>query len=117
MRPDPAWLERLSRITGPALVIAGGPQSSVPPDRVAELARRIPGARLETIPAGHLIHAAEPEAFTETALTFLRPGKAPAACADQKPQVGHRPVQRTARETTTPVTVSREQGAGDEAPP
>src|ERR1022692_1416689 len=75
--PDPAWLERLSRITGPALVIAGGPQSSIPQDRVAELARRIPGARLETIPVGHLIHAADPEAFTKTALMFLRPGGTP----------------------------------------
>jgi pimeloyl-ACP methyl ester carboxylesterase len=70
--PDPAWLQRLSRITAPALVIAGGPQSPIPQDRVAELARRIPGARSETIPAGHLIHAADPEAFTEMALKFLR---------------------------------------------
>jgi pimeloyl-ACP methyl ester carboxylesterase len=75
--PDPAWLERLSRITAPALVIAGGPQSSIPQDQVTELARRIPGARLETIPAGHLIHAAEPEAFAETALMFLLAGEAP----------------------------------------
>jgi pimeloyl-ACP methyl ester carboxylesterase len=75
--PDPAWLDRLGRITGPALVIGGGPQSSVPQDRVAKLARRIPGARLETIPAGHLIYAADPEAFTDLALMFLRSGKAP----------------------------------------
>jgi pimeloyl-ACP methyl ester carboxylesterase len=75
--PDPAWLERLGRITAPALVIAGGPQSSIPQDRVAELARRIPGARRETIPAGHLIHAAEPEAFAATALMFLLAGEAP----------------------------------------
>ena len=38
--PDPAWLERLSQITAKTLVIGGGPQSSVPQDRVAELARR-----------------------------------------------------------------------------
>lgn len=81
--PDPAWLQRLSRITAPTLVIAGGPQSSIPQDRVAELARRIPGARLETIPAGHLIHAADPEAFTATALTFLRSGEAPTSSAEQ----------------------------------
>jgi pimeloyl-ACP methyl ester carboxylesterase len=31
----------------------------------------VPGARLETIPAGHLIHATDPAAFTKTALTFL----------------------------------------------
>ena len=72
--PDPAWWDRLSQVTAPTLVIGGGPASHVPQDRVAELARRIPGARLETIEAGHLVHAAEPAAFTRSALAFLRPG-------------------------------------------
>ena len=75
--PDPAWLERLGRISAPTLVIGGGPRSPIPQDRVAELARRIPGARRETIPAGHLIHDAEPDAFTKMALMFLRAGEAP----------------------------------------
>jgi len=75
--PDPAWLERLSQITAETLVIGGGSRSPIPQYRVAELARRIPGARSETIPAGHLIHDAEPEAFTKMALMFLRPGEAP----------------------------------------
>jgi pimeloyl-ACP methyl ester carboxylesterase len=75
--PDPAWLERLSRISAQTLIIGGGPQSHIPQDRIAELARRIPGARSATIPAGHLIHDAEPEAFTETTLMFLRPDQAP----------------------------------------
>ena len=42
--PDPAWLERLGRITAKTLVIGGGAQSHVPQDWVAELARDIPGA-------------------------------------------------------------------------
>jgi 3-oxoadipate enol-lactonase len=71
--PDPAWLERLGRITAATLVIGGGPESPIPQDRVAELARLIPGARSETIAAGHLIHDAEPAAFTRTVLMFLRP--------------------------------------------
>ena len=71
--PDPAWLGRLGRITAPTLVIGGGAGSHVPQDWVAELAGEIPGARLETIEAGHLIHDAEPEAFTQAALTFLDP--------------------------------------------
>jgi len=75
--PDPAWLERLSQITAETLVIAGGPHSHVPQDRVAELARRIPGARSETIAAGHLIHDADPAAFTAAALTFLGAAEAP----------------------------------------
>ena len=71
--PDPAWLERLGRITARTLVIGGGAGSHVPQDWVADLARRIPGARLETIEAGHQIHDAEPDAFTRAALTFLGP--------------------------------------------
>jgi 3-oxoadipate enol-lactonase len=72
--PDPAWWDRLGQVTATTLVIGGGPASHVPQGRVAELARRIPGARLETIPAGHLVHAAEPAAFTRLALAFLRAG-------------------------------------------
>lgn len=70
--PDPAWLERLGRISAETLVIGGGQRSHIPQDQVAALAGQIPGARLETIAAGHLIHGAEPEAFTRAALTFLR---------------------------------------------
>ncbi|MFF9331348.1 alpha/beta fold hydrolase [Streptomyces albogriseolus] len=69
--PDPQWLDRLGRITADTLVLAGGPRSHVPQDGVAELARRIPGGRLVTIPVGHLIHDAAPEAFTETVAKFL----------------------------------------------
>jgi pimeloyl-ACP methyl ester carboxylesterase len=71
--PDPAWLDRLGRITAQTLVIGGGAGSHVPQDWVADVARQIPGARLETIEAGHLIHVTEPEAFTRAALTFLQP--------------------------------------------
>jgi 3-oxoadipate enol-lactonase len=72
--PDPAWLGRLGRISAETLVIGGGAPSYVPQEWVVELARQIPGAQLETIPAGHLIHDADPEAFTRTALRFLDPG-------------------------------------------
>jgi 3-oxoadipate enol-lactonase len=71
--PDPAWLGRLGRITAQTLVIGGGAGSHVPQDWVADLARQIPGARLETIEGGHLIHDAQPDAFTRAALTFLGP--------------------------------------------
>jgi 3-oxoadipate enol-lactonase len=71
--PDPAWLDRLGRITAETLVIGGGQPSPVPQEWVADLAGKIPGARLETIEAGHLIHAAEPAAFARLALVFLRP--------------------------------------------
>jgi 3-oxoadipate enol-lactonase len=69
--PDPAWLGRLARITARTLVIGGGAGSHIPQDWVADLARQIPGARMETIEAGHSIHVTEPEAFTHSVLTFL----------------------------------------------
>jgi 3-oxoadipate enol-lactonase len=71
--PDPAWSRRLGRITAETLVIAGGEASHVPQDWVAALARQIPAARLVTIEAGHDVHRNEPDAFTATALEFLRP--------------------------------------------
>ncbi|MBO1330357.1 alpha/beta fold hydrolase [Streptomyces sp. VRA16 Mangrove soil] len=69
--PPAAWLDGLGRITADTLVIGGGPPSHVPQDGVAELAERIPGGRLLTIPAGHLIHQAEPEAFAAAVSRFL----------------------------------------------
>jgi len=32
----------------------------------------MPAAQLVTVPAGHLIHRAEPDLFIQTVLTFLR---------------------------------------------
>ncbi|MEV5573885.1 alpha/beta hydrolase [Spirillospora sp. NPDC052269] len=75
--PDPLWLELLGRITARSLVIGGGPRSHIPQDRIDELARRIPNGRSETIAAGHLIHDAEPDAFTQMALGFLLPAETP----------------------------------------
>ncbi|MBI0294314.1 alpha/beta fold hydrolase [Streptomyces sp. PRKS01-29] len=72
--PDPAWGERLGGITADTLVVAGGPVSHVPQDGVAELAHRIPGGRLVTIPVGHLVHDADPAAFTEAVSAFLELG-------------------------------------------
>jgi pimeloyl-ACP methyl ester carboxylesterase len=73
--PDPAWLEGLSRITADTLVLAGGPGSHVPQDGIAELARRVPGGRVVTIPVGHLIHSAAPQAFMEAVCAFLDEGR------------------------------------------
>ncbi|WP_331767040.1 alpha/beta hydrolase [Embleya sp. NBC_00896] len=71
--PDPAWSDRLDRITAPTLVVAGGSASHIPQHRVVEWTRRLPDARVVTIPAGHLVHAAEPTAFIEVVLAFLTP--------------------------------------------
>lgn len=70
-RPDPSWREGLSLITAPTLVVAGGPDSHIPQEALADLARRVPDARLVTIPVGHLVHAAAPEEFTGAVAAFL----------------------------------------------
>ncbi|MEU6317985.1 alpha/beta hydrolase [Streptomyces sp. NPDC047009] len=69
--PDPRWLEQLSKITAGTLVVAGGPGSHVSQDGVAEMADRIPDGQMVTIPVGHLIHRAAPEAFAEAVVAFL----------------------------------------------
>ncbi|MEU5438352.1 alpha/beta hydrolase [Streptomyces sp. NPDC020719] len=85
--PDPSWLERLGRITAETLVLAGGPHSHVPQAGVAELARRIPGGQLVTIPAGHLIHHAAPEAFLQAVSAFLDASGRPVATHSPPPGV------------------------------
>ncbi|MFE6054040.1 alpha/beta fold hydrolase [Kitasatospora sp. NPDC056446] len=69
--PDPAWREGLRRITARTLVVAGGPASHIPQERVAELARLIPDCRLTTVEAGHLVHGARPEEFIAVVAPFL----------------------------------------------
>ncbi|MBH5333799.1 alpha/beta fold hydrolase [Streptomyces pactum] len=69
--PDPRWTEGLATITAPTLVIAGGPASHIPQHEVADLADRIPGARLRTVEAGHLVHEQRPEAFLAVVAEFL----------------------------------------------
>ncbi|WP_018347808.1 alpha/beta fold hydrolase [Longispora albida] len=55
-QPAPSWTEALSRITAPALVVAGGPSSHLPQDEQAAMAALVRGARLVTLPAGHRVH-------------------------------------------------------------
>jgi len=63
---------RLGEITCPTLVIAGDRDATVPMKAKLELARRIPGARLEVIPgSGHATPLDAPGAFNELLLRFL----------------------------------------------
>ncbi|MGW1373647.1 alpha/beta fold hydrolase [Streptomyces sp. NPDC002446] len=74
--PDPRWWDALTDITAPTLVIAGGPTSHVPQEHLAELAERIPGARLVTVEgAGHLVHEERPGAFLAEVTSFLTPSR------------------------------------------
>ncbi|WHM40183.1 alpha/beta hydrolase [Streptomyces sp. BPTC-684] len=62
--PDPAWRERLAELAVPTLLVAGGESSGIEIQaRIAEMAARIPGARLVTIDAGHSVHAVRPDEF------------------------------------------------------
>jgi 3-oxoadipate enol-lactonase len=69
--PDPGWWAGLSAIAVPVLVVAGGPDSFLPQDAMAEMAARIPAGELTTIPAGHLVHPNAPGAFADAVETFL----------------------------------------------
>jgi pimeloyl-ACP methyl ester carboxylesterase len=69
--PDPLWWDGLASIKAPTLVIAGGPRSHVPLERLEEVAAEIPHCELITIGAGHHVHRARPAEFRETVLRFL----------------------------------------------
>lgn len=70
--PDPAWADVMRTIRVPTLVIAGGAASPVPQDDVRELVATLPDGHLETVEAGHLVHATEPAQFLRHLKVFIR---------------------------------------------
>jgi pimeloyl-ACP methyl ester carboxylesterase len=72
--PDPSWRTKLTAITAPTLLIAGGQQSHLPQAGLAEMAARLPAGQLVTIPAGHGVHATRPADFQRAVRDFLTPG-------------------------------------------
>ena len=68
---DAAAWEALGAIAVPTLLVAGGPSSHVPQERLDEVAARIPDCTMVTIDGGHHVHRAEPEAFTGAVLGWL----------------------------------------------
>jgi pimeloyl-ACP methyl ester carboxylesterase len=69
--PDPGWWERLPAVTARTLIVAGGPESSIPQEELAEAAAQLRDCTLVTIRAGHFVHDAEPAAFAAAVLGFL----------------------------------------------
>ncbi len=69
--PTRRYWARLPGISARTLLIGGGPDSHLPAGELAEVARLIPDCTLVTIPAGHHVHAAEPEAFSDAVLGWL----------------------------------------------
>jgi 3-oxoadipate enol-lactonase len=72
--PPASSRDGLAAISAPTLVIAGGPDSHVSQDRLADMAALIPGGQLITIPARHLVHAAQPARFISAVTGFLAGG-------------------------------------------
>ncbi|GAA3738053.1 pimeloyl-ACP methyl ester carboxylesterase [Spinactinospora alkalitolerans] len=67
-----AMQDRYDTITIPVMVCWGEDDTWVPVERGRELASRIPGARLHTIPgAGHLVHEDGPAELAAALLAFL----------------------------------------------
>ena len=63
----------LAAIACPTLVIVGADDALTPPDRAAEIADAIPGARRVVVPdCGHLSPLERPDAVTATLVAFLR---------------------------------------------
>lgn len=63
--------DRLAAISVPTLVIVGDEDICTPPFASRELAESIPGAALEVLPGGHLIHLERPETFAAVVSAFL----------------------------------------------
>jgi 3-oxoadipate enol-lactonase len=72
--PTRRYWARLPGISAATLLIGGGPDSYLPPEELAEVARLIPDSTLVTIPAGHHVHATEPGAFCDAVVPWLLAG-------------------------------------------
>jgi pimeloyl-ACP methyl ester carboxylesterase len=71
--PDPAWFPDAQRIAAPTLMIAGGPDSTMPQADLRDLVAGMPDARLVEIPVGHMVHDDAPAAWLEAVGAFLAP--------------------------------------------
>jgi pimeloyl-ACP methyl ester carboxylesterase len=69
--PDPAWPDVVRAVVAPTLVVGGGPSSSVPQDRVRELAATLRHGTLATLDTGHLVHASDPAGYVALVEAFL----------------------------------------------
>lgn len=70
--PDKGLKKRIHRIKAPNLLIWGKEDRLVPPVYADEFARRIAGARVETVDqAGHAPHLDQPEAVARLVRDFL----------------------------------------------
>jgi 3-oxoadipate enol-lactonase len=69
--PTRRWWTRLPDITARTLLIGGGASSPIPQDLLVEVAQLVPDCTLITIDAGHNVHEAEPDSFSDAVLAWL----------------------------------------------
>ncbi len=70
--PDKGLKKRIHRVTAPSLLVWGKEDRLVPPVYADEFARRLPGARVQTVAGtGHVPHLEEPEAVARMIRAFL----------------------------------------------
>ena len=70
--PDKGLKKRIHRVRGPTLIVWGKDDRLVPPVYAEEFARRIAGARVETVEqAGHAPHLEQPETVARLVRDFL----------------------------------------------
>ncbi len=69
--PDPAWWDEIPAVTGPVLMLAGGPGSHVRQDSFSDALSLLRDGRVREIPVGHHIHEEAPEEFLAAVTPFL----------------------------------------------
>ena len=62
---------RAARISAPVLITWGAKDFTAPPRWGRAVQAAIPGARLETLPTGHVVFSSEPAAWLDTVLPFV----------------------------------------------
>jgi pimeloyl-ACP methyl ester carboxylesterase len=71
--PDKGLKKRIHRVQAPTLVVWGKEDRLVPPVYADEFARRLPGARVETVSdAGHAPHLEQPDTVARLVRDFAR---------------------------------------------
>ncbi|GHJ43124.1 putative hydrolase [Catellatospora sp. TT07R-123] len=70
-QPQTDWWRQLAAIRARTLVVWGGPASHLSLERLELVAAAVPGARLVTIEAGHLVHSRRPAEFYDAVTAFL----------------------------------------------
>ena len=75
LKPNPQWWNGCARMAMPVLIIGGGKSSYLRQDRLRDVAKALPDARLTTIEGGHRTHITKGDEFCDVAVPFLTNGR------------------------------------------